>query len=872
MEMNPATAATTASQPASEIEAVVERALGRLDLEGKVRLLTGATAWKTHGDPGIGLRPMVLSDGPAGVRGQAWDERDPSINLPSPTAMAASWDERLVGRLAGLLAAEARRKGVDVVLAPTVNLHRTPLAGRHFECMSEDPLLSGRLGTAYVRGLQDRGVGATAKHYVANDSETDRFTVDVRVDERTLRELYLAPFERMVVDGGAWLVMAAYNGVNGATMTESPLLAEPLKGEWGFDGVVVSDWVAVRSTVAAGAAACDLAMPGPDGPWGAALVTAVRDGLVPEAAIDDKVRRLLRLAARVGALEGAEPAVGAAGPDPGADDVAPVPNAPAAATAAPPPNGPGAATMAPGRAAALVREAAAAGMVLVRNEAGVLPLRVGELRRVAVVGPNAAVARTQGGGSAGVYPTSTSSPLEGLRRALGPAVEVVYAPGPAVGSRLSPVTPERVTDPVTGTPGLSVRVLGTGGERLREEHRTAGRLLLGETLPDGAATVEVRARLRADAAGEWRIGVAGTGVFRLRLDGQPVLDEELRPESTEFAAFLFPAERSVPMTLAAGQQVDVLVTHRLGEEGRGRLTLGVRPPSGSDSEELERAVAAARGADVTVVVVGTNEQVESEGFDRRSLALPGPQDELVRAVAAANPRTVVVVNSGAPVALPWRDRVAAVLLAWFPGQEFGNALADVLLGAVEPGGRLPTTWGALEPGAPKASPVPVHGQLEYSEGIHIGYGAWLRAGARPAYPFGHGLGYTTWSYERIDAPPHLDGVAGEDLTVEVTLRNLGARHGKEVVQVYLDRPGSSVERPAAWLAGFAVVEADPGERVVARVRVACRAFEHWSVPDRAWRAEPGAFRISAGRSVADRPLEARVELAADARTLPPEPP
>jgi beta-glucosidase len=840
MEMKPATAVTTASPPAGDAEAVVERALGQLDLERKVRLLTGASAWTTHGDAGIGLRPMVLSDGPAGVRGQAWDERDPSINLPSPTAMAASWDERLVGRLAGLLAAEARRKGVDVVLAPTVNLHRTPLGGRHFECMSEDPLLSGRLGSAYVRGLQDHGVGATAKHYVANDSETDRFHVDVRVDERTLRELYLAPFERMVADGGAWLVMAAYNGVNGATMTESPLLAEPLKGEWGFDGVVVSDWVAVRSTVEAGAAACDLAMPGPDGPWGAALVAAVRDGRVPEAAIDHKVRRLLRLAARVGALEGAEPAV--------------------RASAAP--NRPSAATTADG-AEALVREAAAAGMVLVRNQGELLPLRAGELRRVAVVGPNAAVARTQGGGSAGVYPTSTSSPLDGLRRALEPAVEVAYAPGPVVGSRLSPVTPERVTDPVTGAPGLSVRVLDGGGDLLREEHRTAGRLLLGETLPDGAATVEVRARLRADAAGEWRIGVAGTGVFRLRLDGEPVLDEELRPESTEFAAFLFPAECSVPMTLAEGQQVDIVVIHELGDEGRGRLTLGVRQPSGSDAEELERAVAAARGADAAVVVVGTNEQVESEGFDRRSLALPGPQDDLVRAVAEANPRTVVVVNSGAPVALPWRDRVAAVLLAWFPGQEFGNALADVLLGAVEPGGRLPTTWGALEPGAPLASPLPVDGRLEYSEGIHVGYRAWLWAGAEPAYPFGHGLGYTTWSYERLDAPPSVDGLAaGEDLTVTVTLRNLGARRGKEVVQVYLDRPGSSVERPAAWLAGFAVVEADLGEAVVARVRVARRAFEHWSVTDRAWRAEPGAFRISAGRSVADRPLEAWVELPA----------
>jgi len=257
---------------------------------------------------------MVLSDGPAGVRGETWDERLTSASLPSPTALAATWDERLVQRLGGLLAAEARRKDVDVLLAPGVNLHRSPLGGRHFEYLSEDPLLTARIGAAYVRGVQAGGVGATVKHYVANESETERMTVDARVDARTLRELYLAPFELILRDAEAWAVMAAYNSVNGHTMTESPLLAEPLKGEWSFDGVVMSDWTATRSTDAAARAALDLAMPGPPGPWGDALVAAVRVGAVPEAAIDDKVRRLLRLAARVGALEGVEPAARAPEP------------------------------------------------------------------------------------------------------------------------------------------------------------------------------------------------------------------------------------------------------------------------------------------------------------------------------------------------------------------------------------------------------------------------------------------------------------------------------------------------------------------------------------------------------------------------------
>ncbi|MDG4862802.1 glycoside hydrolase family 3 N-terminal domain-containing protein, partial [Streptomyces sp. T-3] len=283
------------------------RLLEKLDLRQKVRLLTGSSTWRTAAEPDIGLREMVLSDGPAGVRGESWDERDPSVLLPSASALAASWDTDLVGRLGGLLAAEARRKGVQIVLAPTLNLHRSPLGGRHFECFSEDPLLTGLTGAALIRGVQRHGVAAAAKHYAANDSEQERLTVDVRVAERVLREVYLAPFEAAVA-ARVRLVMAGYNGVNGATMSASPLLGEPLKSEWGFDGVVVSDWGAVRSTLDTSRAGLDLVMPGPQGPWGEALVQAVGEGALAEAVVDDKVRRLLRLAHRAGALGPARPA------------------------------------------------------------------------------------------------------------------------------------------------------------------------------------------------------------------------------------------------------------------------------------------------------------------------------------------------------------------------------------------------------------------------------------------------------------------------------------------------------------------------------------------------------------------------------------
>ncbi|CAM5673798.1 Beta-hexosaminidase [Streptomyces violaceorubidus] len=291
----------------------IDRLLGKLTPHARALLLSGATTWRTRAEPAVGLRELVMSDGPAGVRGEAWDERNTSVLLPSASALAATWDEALVERLGGLLAAEALRKGVDVLLAPTLNLHRSPLGGRHFECLSEDPELTGRIGAALVRGVQAHGVAATAKHYVANDSETDRLTVDVRVGERALREVYLAPFEAAVA-AGVRLVMAGYNAVNGTTMTANALLTDPLKSEWGFDGVVVSDWGAVRGTVDTARAGLDLAMPGPDGPWGEALARAVTDGDVPEAAVDDKARRLLRLAAWLGALGGHD------APPPGAPD------------------------------------------------------------------------------------------------------------------------------------------------------------------------------------------------------------------------------------------------------------------------------------------------------------------------------------------------------------------------------------------------------------------------------------------------------------------------------------------------------------------------------------------------------------------------
>ncbi|GGS63844.1 glycosyl hydrolase [Planobispora rosea] len=823
---------------ADELDRLVES----LSLERKVRLLTGATVWRLRDEPAIGLRAMVTSDGPVGVRGEGWDERNTSLTLPSATAMAATWDEELVELLGGLIAAEARRKGVHLVLAPTLNLHRSPLGGRHFECYSEDPLLTGRIGAAYIRGVQAGGVAATAKHYVANDSETGRLTLDVRLDEQTLRELYLAPFEA-AVEAGAWAVMSAYNGVNGATMSENPLLAEPLKGEWGFDGVVVSDWGGVRSTGPSARAAQDLAMPGPNPLWEENLVAAVRAGEVPEAAIDDKLRRLLRLAVRVGAL------------DPGAPDGASTGRAvPAFPLPLP--------TEESDAARALLRRAVAASTVLLRNGDGLLPLDPARLRRVAVIGPNAATARIQGGGSAGVYPVSTVSPLDGIREALAGAAEVIYSPGVHLDTRPTPLDTGNARNPLTGEPGLLVRLLDASGAEVHAEHRLTGRL----PEPGRAASavaVEIRALLRPGSDGPWDIAFAGWGRVRLEVDGQVMVDEEVELDTDDPATVhLTPPYRCARLPLTAGREVEV-VARRHFAPGSGVASILAADPVRQDGPAaLTAAVELARTCDLAVVVVGTTEEIESEGFDREHLDLPGRQNDLVRAVAAACPDTVVIVNSGGPVVMPWREEVPAVLLSWFPGQEAGHGLADVLLGAAEPGGRLPTTWSERA----LFSTVPEDGVLTYEEGLHIGYRAWLREPAPPAYWFGYGLGYTSWSYEDLSVPRQV--APGTPLTVRVRLRNTGERAGREVVQVYLSRPGTEVNRPARWLAGFAAATAEPGETVEAEIDVPARAFQHWSVERHAWCTEEGAFTVLAGRSSADLPLSATTVTGAEVLVKP----
>jgi beta-glucosidase len=489
--------------------------------------------------------------------------------------------------------------------------------------------------------------------------------------------------------------------------------------------------------------------------------------------------------------------------------------------------------------------------VLLRNDRGLLPLDRSELEQLAVIGPNSAAARTLGGGSATVLPPYTVSPLAGLRAALEGTVQIDHTIGVIASSRIPVAAGPWLHNPDGSGPGVEVRFVAADGTVLATERRLGGAFRWDgiRRRHPGVTSIEVRTVLRANDTGTHGVGGSGIGRCRLSVGGEEVFNGrlELAPGADFGEAMMIPPQAVGHVHLRRGEEIEVVLAHELGPEQQAEaigvgFQLNLQPPHGSDDEEIERAEAIASEADVAVVVVGTTEEVESEGFDRASLMLPGRQDELVRRVGAANPSTVVVVNAGAPVLLPWTDDVAAVLLAWFPGQEFGNALADVLLGRAEPRGRLPMTWPRSEAGLPSTRPI--DGVLRYDEDLFVGYRGYHRDRRAPLYPFGYGLGYCSWAYLSICVPQ--EPAAGDDLHVSVTVRNTGARRGREVVQLYASRPGSDVERPLRWLVGFAVVDCDPGEEITAKILVRARAFEHFNAEIGRWETEPGAFRIAAG--------------------------
>lgn len=811
-----------------------------VSLEDRVRLLTGETSWTTYAIPALGLEAMTVSDGPIGVRGTDLIDPDPSAQLPAPSAVAATWDLELVGRLGRLLAREARRKGVDVVLAPVVNLQRTPVGGRHFEAYSEDPFYTGEVMAAFVTAVQGEGVGVCVKHYVANESETDRTSYVARLDERTLREAYLAPFEVAVKRVGAWSIMSAYNrvddGVQSAPATEhGHLLIDVLKREWGFDGVVISDWLATNSTAPSANGGLDLVMPGPGGPWEARLLDAVEAGEVAESVIDDKVERLVRLAGRVGRLGGGEAAAAKAAVDPGL---------PAAASTC-----------------ELLTEAVARSMVVLSNRGGILPLAGDRARRVALIGPNAVEPFVQGGGSAFVRAPYLSLPADALRAALPDASLTVHRG--VNGRRFAPlIDPALVTTP-TGAAGYELQYLDTALAPLGEPLVLPTTEGWNRDSPAAARSARLRFVVTLSTPGRHRVELGLAGAHRAYVDGELVgeSDRIVGTDAILDSSANQPDGPAVEIELGVGESARLVVeieTQVIDAMAYGRivrLELRHEPDAADPAAELAEAVAAAAAADLAIVVVGTNEETESEGWDRPTLALPPGEDELVERVLATGTPVVAIVNAGAPVVLPWLERVDAALWWWLPGQEAGNGLAQALTGAIEPSGRLPWTLPANEADVPVPNALPVDGVVAYSEGVHVGHRGWARLGRTPARPFGFGLGLGSWSISSVA----VEGLTADAVDVSVTVAASGERATRAVVQLYLSALGDTLDRPVFWFAGFQAVELAPGDTRELALSIPRRLFEVWDVETHDWTLPAGPYRLRAAADALDEGVSIDIE-------------
>lgn len=803
----------------ADTEARIEVLLQTMTTEEKAALLAGANMWETVPIERLGIPAMKVSDGPNGARGGGGfvGGAVTSACFPVGISLASTWNTTLLEQVGKALAEEVKSKGAHMLLAPTVNIHRSPLNGRNFECYSEDPYLSARMAVAYITGLQRERIGATVKHYVCNDSEFERNSISSEVDERTMREIYLPPFQAAVQEAGSWAVMSSYNRVNGTYTGEHPeLLRSILKEEWGFSGIVMSDWFGTKSTAGAVNGGMDLEMPGPAQWRGARLLTAIEAGDIHPEALDDAARRMLRALLRVGAFEHPE-----LPPEESRD----LPEH-----------------------RALIRRTAAEGMVLLKNAEGLLPLDPKRLESIAIIGPNARTAQIMGGGSAQVNAHYAVTPYDGIVAAVGDQTELRYTLGCTNHKRLPRLEVEHP---------FAVAYFNNqdlDGEPVYQSSTTSAEQMWMDNVAPGvqrdAFSVRLSTHFTASETGTYTFGLSSAGLTRLFVDGQQVIDNWSQQTRGDTYFGMGSTEVEARVAMIAGQTYDL----RIEYSNRSAMMLsgfrlGALPPVPDDA--IAHAVELAAQSDVAVVFVGLNGDWECEGFDRPDMELVGAQNELVARVAAANPRTVVVLQTGSPVTLPWLNEVAALVQAWYPGQECGNAIADVLFGKITPSGKLPQTFPRRLQDNPAYINYPgENGRVRYGEGIFVGYRYYEKKDVAPLFPFGFGLSYTRFSYAnlRLSAP----AIAPDDtLFVQVDVTNAGQYAGQEIVQLYVHDVQASVARPHKELKGFAKVALAPGETATVTIALDRTALAYWDDMRHAWVAEAGEFVVLVGASSQD---------------------
>jgi beta-glucosidase len=814
------------SQPQAslpEMEARVNSMLAKLTLEEKIDLIGGVDGFYVRASEKIGLPRLKMADGPVGVRNYGPSTVFGGIGL------AAAWDPELASRIGATIGQDARARGVYFMLGPGVNIYRAPLNGRNFEYFGEDPFLSARTAVAYITGMQSQGVSATIKHFMGNNSEFDRHNTDSIIDERTMREIYLPVFEAAVKEAHVGAIMDSYNLTNGQHMTQNgPLNNDLVKKEWGFSGIIMSDWDATYDAVAAANGGLDLEMPSGKFMNRQSLLPAIKAGTVREATIDDKVRRILRTAIQFGWLDHDQ-----------TDSAMPLLN-PA------------------GKQTTL--EAARAGMVLLKNDRNILPLEKGHIKSIAVIGPDAYPAQPAGGGSADAKSFTPVSFLEGISNYLGDSAKVYYAPGIPTLDEMARQT-QFTTDAAGGKKGLKMEIFDnvnlTGPPAMvRDEQHVHYEPAREGDVTNNNISIRWTGFFTPSVPGQYLAFVQGpgeSGGYRLYIDKKLVLDNW-----TQWYAFV----GEVPVTLAAGPH-EIEMDYRAERVwGKAVANLGIVRPETLVSAEAKTLAAR---ADAVIIAAGFNPESEGESGDRM-FRLPPAQDELINQIAEVSKNTIVVVTSGGGVDMaPWVDHIPALLEAWYPGQQGGDALAQILFGEFNPSGRLPISierrW---EDNASHDSYYPKAGskKVEYSEKIFIGYRHFDKSSTKPLFPFGYGLSYTSFAYKNLMITPLSQNQQDTDQQVTLTfdVTNTGARAGADIAEIFVGDHHAPVPRPVKELKGFAKVNLTPGETKTVTVKLDRRAFSYFDVNQHAWTLAPGDFDLFVARSAADIELTGKVAL------------
>ncbi|OZJ06655.1 hypothetical protein BZG36_00279 [Bifiguratus adelaidae] len=802
----------------------IEGILSQLTLEEKVSLTAGKDFWHTVAIPRVGIPTLKVSDGPNGARGGKFFDGTPAACFPNGVCLAASFNTDLVEQVGKALGQDIKSKNAHVLLGPTLNIHRSVLGGRSFEAYSEDPLLSGKMTAAYVRGLQSEKVAATPKHYVCNEQEFERLSISSEVTDRALREIYLSPFEIAIRESDPWALMTSYNRVNGTYASEHPnTLKKILREEWGFDGLVMSDWTGVYSTADAINNTLDLEMPGPSRWRADKLLKAVKDGQVSEETITESVRRLLQLFVKVGRFE--DPTDPLTTPEQGI-------NKP--------------------EHAALIRRAAGEGIVLLKNENDALPISTDSVKSIAVFGPSAVKPIAMGGGSAHVRAHYVITPLEGIQKAAGPKVKVTYMQG-ATTNKNVPLFEQTVETP-TGKIGTQIEYF-----KLNSFHEAPFKVDVfpsarwiniekPEGIESNIMSVRATAVYTAPVSGIYIIGVCIQGQGRLLLNGKELITGNITFKPGEMLGeHKYELRREVSLEANKKYTVAVELSVQKEEEWAG-FQFGIQEPL--DHDAIAKAAALAAESDIAIVFTGLTDEWESEGFDRENMDFSGNQVELVEAVAKFNKRTIVVNNTGSPVTLPFLPRIQALLQAWYPGQECGNSIADILFGKTNPSGKLPTTFPHRLEDTPAFLNFPgENGKVLYGEGIFVGMRYYEKLNLDVAFPFGFGLSYTTFELGNVSiSSTKVSSEKDLPITVSVHVKNTGAMDGAEAVQVYVRDVVSSLVRPIKELKAFAKIQVQAGQTQKVEISLDKHAFGYWDDKKYTWIAEAGDFEVLVGTS------------------------